>query len=109
MNAGLSSGGELVHDYATGHGFEASDAGWTGFLHLIGWRVAAIHTALGTLIPLFLVSLMTRFFGPNKSLREGLAVAPFALFAAFAMVIPYMLAATFLGPEFPSLLGGLTT
>jgi lactate permease len=31
----------------------------------------------------------------------------FALFAAFAMTVPYFLAAVFLGPEFPSILGGL--
>ncbi len=66
-----------------------------------------IHAVLGTLIPLLMVCLMTKYFGPNKSFREGLAVAPFALFSALAMTVPYLLAAVFLGPEFPSLLGGL--
>jgi lactate permease len=61
----------------------------------------------GTLIPLLVVALMTRFFGKNRSLAEGLAVWRFALFAAWAMTIPYVLVAYFLGPEFPSMLGGL--
>ncbi len=109
VNNGLSGvGGDAVREYVTGLGYAEGSEGWTSFLHLIGRRVATIHVALGSLIPLFLVSLMTKFFGPNKSFREGLSVAPFAIFAAFAMTIPYLIAATFLGPEFPSLIGGLT-
>jgi len=109
VNNGLTGvGSDVVREYVTSLGFAEGQEGWTNFLHLIGRRVAIIHVALGSLIPLFLVSLMTKFFGPNKSFRDGLAVAPFAIFAAFAMTIPYFLAATFLGPEFPSLLGGLT-
>ena len=50
---------------------------------------------------------MTRFFGRNKSWTEGLAILPFALFAAFSFTIPYVLSAVFLGAEFPSMIGGL--
>ena len=76
-------------------------------LHEIAGRVAILHTISGALIPLIVVCTMTRFFGPNRSFREGLAVARFAVFAAFAMTIPYLLTALFWGPEFPSLIGGL--
>src|SRR5690606_2011112 len=69
--------------------------------------VALLHALIGTLIPLFVVALMTRCFGANRSLRDGLAVWPFALFAAVSMTLPYLAVAYFLGPEFPSLLGGL--
>jgi lactate permease len=51
--------------------------------------------------------MMTGLFGANRSFAEGLRAWKFALFAAFAMTVPYFLAAVFLGPEFPSLLGGL--
>ncbi|MEU6697277.1 L-lactate permease [Pseudonocardia sp. NPDC046786] len=78
-----------------------------GYLSLIGLEVAAIHAVAGTLIPLFLVCLVTRFFGENRSFAEGLSIWPFALYAAFAMTVPYVLVAALLGPEFPSLLGGL--
>ncbi|QDU88019.1 L-lactate permease [Pirellulimonas nuda] len=109
VNNGLSgAGGEAVRAYATQLGYAPGAVGWTEFLHLIGERVAVIHVALGTLVPLLMVCLMTRYFGPNRSLRDGLAVAPFALFSALAMTAPYLLAAFVLGPEFPSLLGGLT-
>jgi lactate permease len=76
-------------------------------LALIGLRVAALHAIIGTLIPLFVVTLMTRFFGPKRSLSEGLAVWRFAIFAALAMTIPSVTVAYLFGPEFPSLLGGL--
>ena len=76
-------------------------------LHAIGAKVALLHAICGTFIPLLVVAVMTRFFGKNKSLADGLRVWPFALFAAFAMTVPYYIVAVTLGPEFPSLLGAL--
>ncbi|PVZ09356.1 L-lactate permease [Actinomycetospora cinnamomea] len=78
-----------------------------GYLAQIGLEIAALHAVAGTLIPLFMVCLLTRFFGENRSFADGLAVAPFALYSAFAMTIPYVAVAALLGPEFPALLGGL--
>ena len=80
---------------------------WPDFFNLIVERVALGHAIAGTLIPVFLVFFMTRFFGRNRSWSEALPAVPFALFSAFAFTIPYGLAGRFLGPEFPSLLGGL--
>ncbi|HEX6248896.1 MAG TPA: L-lactate permease [Nocardioidaceae bacterium] len=70
-------------------------------------HVAALHAVVGTLVPVFLVVLLTGFFGERRRFADGLAIWPFALYAAFAMTVPYMLVAWLLGPEFPSLLGGL--
>jgi lactate permease len=81
---------------------------WADFFGLVVERVALGHAIAGTLIPVFLVFFMTRFFGRNRSWAEALPAVPFALFAAFAFTVPYGLAGRFLGPEFPSLLGGLT-
>jgi lactate permease len=64
-------------------------ANWSGFLAMIGWKIALLHAIAGTLIPLLVVTIMTRFFGKNRSLAEGLEVWKFALFAALAMTIPY--------------------
>ncbi len=80
---------------------------WDALFRVIVSEVAIIHGICGTLMPLFLVMVMTRFFGRNRSWTEGLSILPFALFSAFAFTIPYMLAGVFLGPEFPSILGGL--
>ena len=54
-----------------------------------------------------MVCMMTRFFGKNKSWKEGLEVWPFTIFGGLAFTIPYFLTGTYLGPEFPSLLGSL--
>ena len=102
VNKGLA-GDESVKMAVADMGFGQ----WDGFLAFVGFKVALLHAIVGTLIPLLLVVFMTRFFGKNKSAREGLAVWPFALFASFALTVPYVLVARFLGPEFPSLLGAL--
>ncbi|MCA1780785.1 MAG: L-lactate permease [Intrasporangiaceae bacterium] len=51
--------------------------------------------------------MLTGFFGERRSFAEGLRIWPFALYASLAMTVPYVLVARFLGPEFPSLIGGL--
>ena len=73
----------------------------------IAAKVALLHAIAGTFIPLILVCVMTQFFGKNKSFIEGMKIWKFAIFAAFSMTIPYVLVARYLGPEFPSLFGGL--
>jgi len=100
VNGGLTS--QAVQTYATNTGYD-----WDGFLSMIGAKVAILHAVAGVLIPLILVCFLTRFFGRNKSFREGLVVWKFALFASLAMVVPYVIVALFLGPEFPSLFGSL--
>lgn len=81
---------------------------WDTVYRLITLEVAIIHAMIGFLMPLLMCMMLTRFFGQNKSWTEGLAIAPFALFAGLAFVIPYALAGIFLGPEFPSIIGALT-
>lgn len=80
---------------------------WDALFRVIVSEVAVIHGICGTLMPLLLVMVMTRFFGRNRSWTEGLSILPFAIFSAFSFTIPYMLAGVLLGPEFPSILGGL--
>ncbi|WP_028583131.1 L-lactate permease [Desulfogranum mediterraneum] len=80
---------------------------WELFIRLITSEVAIGHAIVGTLMPLLMVVMLTRFFGRNKSWREGLAMLPFALFTGLAFTIPYALTGIFLGPEFPSIVGAL--
>ncbi|HET8795717.1 MAG TPA: L-lactate permease [Arthrobacter sp.] len=77
------------------------------FIASIGFEVALMHAIIGLLIPLIMVCMLTGFFGPERRFRDGLAIWPFALYASLAMTVPYVLVARFLGPEFPSLIGGL--
>jgi lactate permease len=86
-----------------------SDSGmvYSGFIHQIGIWTAVLHALPGILMPLIMSVVLTRFFGENRSFKEGLAIWPYAIFAGLCFVIPYLAVAIFLGPEFPSLLGSL--
>lgn len=70
-------------------------------------NVAVIHAVVGTMIPVLMAMMLTRFFGKNRSWSEGLDILPFALFAGVSFTVPYALTGVFLGAEFPSLIGGL--
>ncbi|MFD1059403.1 L-lactate permease [Paracoccus fistulariae] len=77
------------------------------YVPVVAANVALIHALVGFLIPLLMVGMMTRFFGASRSFAEGFRAWKFALFAGLAFTVPYWLVARFLGPEFPSLIGGL--
>ncbi len=96
-------GSDAVVSFAAGQGLE----NWTELLPIIGFKLAFLHAVAGMLIPLIIVTVMTRFFGARRSIKEGLEIWKFAIFASLAMIIPYVVIAKLLGPEFPSLLGGL--
>lgn len=92
-----------VHEFIATAGI----ASFAALLDSIAVKVAFLHAIAGTLVPLIVICMMTGLFGATRSFAEGLRAWKFALFAAFSMTVPYFLAAVFLGPEFPSLLGGL--
>lgn len=92
----------VVNSYLSNEGMELSS-----FIFDVGGQVSIFHAMIGLFIPLFMSGMLTKFFGKNRSFMEGLAVWPFALFAGLSFVIPFSLTANFLGPEFPSLIGGL--
>lgn len=68
VNTGINN--DKVQAYAQAQGFEQ----WPDFLAYIGMKVALLHAIAGFLIPLFVVSLMTRYFGPKRSFADGLKI-----------------------------------
>ncbi len=96
-----------LDNVAMGQQLAGLGSSWDAFLRLITSEVAIIHAITGTIMPLFMVVMLTRFFGKNKSWTEGLAMTPFAIFAGIAFTVPYALTGVFLGPEFPSMIGAL--
>ena len=101
IDAGLE-GAPIVDNYIAQLGISYAE-----YFERIVVRAGVFNSIVGTLIPLFMVTCLTRYFGQRKSWWEGLAVWQFALFAGVAFTIPSTLTAVFLGPEFPSLIGGL--
>lgn len=77
------------------------------YVPVVAAEVALVHALVGVLIPLLMVGMLTRFFGTERSFAKGFRAWKFAIFAGLAFTMPYLLVARILGPEFPSLLGGL--
>ena len=99
---GLSGGlgGEVFDATIAAAGMETID-----YLRLVTRRIVVLHGIAGVLMPTFMVVMLTRFFGQNKSWTEGLSILPFTLFGGIAFVVPYIIIGFAFGPEFPSLLG----
>ncbi|MBK8753066.1 MAG: L-lactate permease [Candidatus Competibacteraceae bacterium] len=77
------------------------------FNAVIGHWVTLMHLPMIIILPIFMLGFITRFFGPNRRWSDGLKAWKFCVFAAVAFGTPYLLFAWFVGPEFPSLIGGL--
>ncbi len=92
---------------ATIKGLLPEGAAMDAFLHEVGVLSALFHTFTGTFIPLLAIVMMTYFFGENRSLREGLKIWPLAVFGGLSFTLPCTAVAYFLGPELPSVIGGL--
>lgn len=108
VKTGLA-GSPMVDAFLTENGHEVAEAGGIplSYLEVIGSTAATFHAMAGILIPLILCAFLTKFFGKERSFKKGLEVWPFAIFAALAFILPYLAVAYLIGPEFPSLLGGL--
>ncbi len=100
VNGGLNTPEVLTTLASQGTGLEA-------YLHTIGAYSAVLHGITGTFIPLLMIVMMTRFFGQNKSWKEGLSIWRFAIFGGLAFTVPYTLTGILIGPEFPTLMGSL--
>ncbi len=77
------------------------------YLQIVTNKVVLLHGITGVIMPLFMVMMMTRFYGRKRSWKEGLEILPFATLGGVAFTVPYALAGYLLGPEFPSLIGAL--
>lgn len=92
-----------VNDPATAVNFTNMES----FNALIGHWATLMHLPMIFILPIFMLGFMTRFFGPEKSWKPGFAAWKFCVFAAVSFSVPYLFMAWFVGPEFPSLIGGL--
>jgi lactate permease len=77
------------------------------FCKVIGQWATLMHGPMIFILPIFMLGFLTRFFGKNKSWSEGFAAWQFCVFASVAFLVPYLIFAWLVGPEFPSLIGGL--
>ncbi len=73
----------------------------------IGEFVTLMHLPMLFILPIFMLGFMTRYYGKNKSWSEGFAVWKYCLLASVCFGVPYFFMAWLVGPELPSLLGGI--
>ncbi|MRH43209.1 L-lactate permease [Aquibacillus halophilus] len=103
VKQGLNEGASLANIVQNGLGGQSIN----NYLQEIASTAVFIDLFIGTFIPVIIVCMLTRFFGENHSWKEGLQIFPFAIFAGLSFTVPAFLVATLLGPEFPSIIGGL--
>ncbi|WP_062326606.1 L-lactate permease [Treponema endosymbiont of Eucomonympha sp.] len=77
------------------------------FFKAIGETVTLMHLPMVFIMPVFMLGFITRFFGPSRKWSDGFAAWKFCLFAAVSFAVPYLLVAWLVGPEIPSMAGGL--
>lgn len=77
------------------------------FYKTVGEYVTLMHLPMAFILPIFMLGFMTRFFGKNKSWLEGFRAWKYCLMASVCFVVPYLLLAWTVGPELPSMVGGL--
>ncbi len=79
------------------------------FCKEVGQYATVLHAPMTFVVMLLMLGFMTRFFGREKSWAIGFRAWRFCLFAGLVFNIPYLLVAWLIGPEFPSLIGGLVS
>ncbi|GFH63089.1 MAG: L-lactate permease [Candidatus Desulfovibrio kirbyi] len=96
----------LVAENAAAFGGNAA-ASFDVFCKAIGEYVTFMHAPMAVILTIFMLGFMTRFFGPENSWAIGFRAWKYCVFAAVCFLVPYLFLAWMLGPEFPSMLGGL--
>ncbi|MDR1831833.1 MAG: L-lactate permease [Fusobacteriaceae bacterium] len=93
-----------VMDKAVAAGFFADRV---GVMKAIGETVTLMHVPMAFILPIFMLGFITRLFGPNRKWSDGFKAWKFCVFAAISFSVPYMFLAWVVGPETPSVVGGL--
>lgn len=82
-------------------------SGDQGFVADFSFWTALPHAIVGTILPLIVLLMTTKFFSKEKSFKPALEAAPFAIFTGLSFSIPMLLTTIFIGYEFASLIGAL--
>lgn len=105
IGQGLQASGGV--DPAVQQHLDASGSSLEQLVREVSVQAVAIDVFVGSFVPLILVVIVARFFGRNKSWKEGFSLWKFAIFSGLSFTLPALAVAALLGPEFPSILGAL--
>ncbi|MGI6116016.1 L-lactate permease [Clostridium sp. BSD2780061688st1 E8] len=68
---------------------------------------AYLYALPAVLLPFIAILVLTRTYGKEKKWRDFVEVLPFLTFSVICFIVPFLLAATFIGAELPSMIGAL--
>lgn len=102
---GFASIEDVALQMLTDMGVAGADSAMV-FKH-IGEYVTLLHLPMIFILPVFMLGFMTRFWGKNKSWKEGFALWKYCIVAALCFAVPYYALAWWSGPEIPSMMGGI--
>lgn len=77
------------------------------FIGEFAFWTAIPHAIVGLFLPLGVLMITTKFFGPERSFKPAFAAAPFAIFVGASFSVTMLVLAMTLGHEFASLLAAL--
>ena len=77
------------------------------FLKGIGEFATVMHAPMAVILTIFVLGFMTRYFGKEKSWAIGFAAWKYCILACVCFLPPYLFCAWVIGPELPSMLGGI--
>ena len=101
--AGFASIATTV-DYLYESGIIAAYSG--AVAHQMHYRVTLLNILPGSLVPFLIIASVVARDGRGEGIKNAVKIFPLCLLAGFAFTIPQW-AASFLGPNIPSLVGGL--
>ncbi|MEE0946668.1 MAG: L-lactate permease [Acutalibacteraceae bacterium] len=81
--------------------------GDTEFVSDFAFWTALPHAIMAVFLPLIVLMMTTKIFGPEKSFKPALKAAPFAIFTGLTFAVPLLLTSIFIGYEFASLIAAL--
>ncbi len=77
------------------------------FTRQLAGSVAALLAVGGVFVPVMIVIVLTVSFSHGRRLKSAMEAIPFALYSGLVFVIPYLILANTIGPEFPSIISAL--
>ena len=86
----------------TGAGFDANT-----FTRELAHSTTLFLGLGGIFVPVMITTMLVVMFSSERKLKSALEIIPFAVFSGLAFVVPYFLLGTFVGPDFPSIIGSL--
>lgn len=73
----------------------------------ISYYTALFHVISSFILAIFIMFLVIKVFAKDKSWKAFFEIIPFTILSNASMMLPYLFVAKYIGPELPSIIGGI--